>query len=412
MPYSKGRVNEMKHLAAGQSILHYISITTIVLLSMTVSPVKGVELLGYWAFEETDFGADAVDSSGNDINGTYEGEANPDAEGAPGFGSGLELDGFDSSVWLGPGDENGLGDLTSGFSVMAWIKPDQFGSKNRVLGSVPWEANSGWGWGTVRDELEITTWGVKDYDQPVPLELEEWAHVAIVLDEDFEAFFYHNGEEVGSVTHPSEGGPTINDFYIGVACCPGQESFSGFLDEVAVFEGTLTAEQVNNAMTLGVLNYDGGGPTNPFDFDGDGSLGEGDINILSAAIATGSTDLKYDVNSDSSVSVADLNDFVTNPSNLNTWIGDANLDNEFNSSDLVAVFTTGKYEVAADATWGEGDWNADQRFNSGDLVAAFTDGGYEQGARPAAVAAVPEPSSLGLLLSALAMAALSTRRRR
>ena len=179
----------MKHLAFGQSILHYISISTIVLLSMTVSPVNGAELLGYWAFEETDFGADAVDSSGNDINGTYEGEANPDAEGAPGFGSGLELDGFDSSVWLGPGDENGLGDLTSGFSVMAWIKPDQFGSKNRVLGSVPWEANSGWGWGTVRDELEITTWGVKDYDQPVPLELEEWAHVAIVLDEDFEAYF-------------------------------------------------------------------------------------------------------------------------------------------------------------------------------------------------------------------------------
>ena len=165
-------------------------------------------------------------------------------------------------------------------------------------------------------------------------------------------------------------------------------------------------------MTLGVLNYEGGGPTNPFDFDGDGSLGEGDINILSAAIATGSADLKYDVNSDNLVSVADLNDFVTNPSNLNTWIGDSNLDNEFNSSDLVAVFTTGKYEVAADATWGEGDWNADQRFNSGDLVAAFTDGGYEQGARAAAVAVVPEPSSLGLLLSALAMVALSTRRRR
>ena len=63
MPYRKGRVNEMKHLAVGQSILHYISVTTIVLLSLVVSPVNGVELLGYWAFEETDYGADAVHSS-------------------------------------------------------------------------------------------------------------------------------------------------------------------------------------------------------------------------------------------------------------------------------------------------------------------------------------------------------------
>lgn len=402
----------MNYLCFERTNFPLVAIMATVLLSMNVGTVNGVELLGYWALEETSADDEVADSSGNGINGEFEGEANPDVEGAPGFGSGLELDGFDGRVWLGPGDENGLGDLTSDFSVMAWIKPDQFDSKNRILGSAPWEANSGWGWGTIRDELEMTTWGVKDYDQPVPLELDEWAHVAIVLDEEFESFFYHNGELVGSVFHPTEGGPTINDFYIGYAAVSA-EHFSGYLDEVAVFEGSLTEEQINNAMSLGVLNYDGGDPTDPCDFDGDGSLGEGDINILSAAIATGSTDLKYDVNSDSVVSVADLNYLVTDPSKLNTWIGDANLDNEFNSSDLVAVFTTGKYEVVADATWGEGDWNADQRFNSGDLVAAFTDGGYEQGARGNdAVAVVPEPSSLGLLLSAIAMAALSTRRRR
>lgn len=84
---------------------------------------------------------------------------------------------------------------------------------------------------------------------------------------------------------------------------------------------------------------------------------------------------------------------------LKTWIGDSNLDHVFNSSDLVDVFTAGQYEdgVAGNSTWATGDWNGDGEFSSSDFVAAFSDGGYEQGPR-AAVSAVPEPSSLSLLL--------------
>ena len=50
--------------------------------------------------------------------------------------------------------------------------------------------------------------------------------------------------------------------------------------------------------------------------------------------------------------------------------------------------------------WSEGDWNGDGRFNSTDFVVAFTDGGYEAGPRNA-VAAVPEPGSLMLVLLGL-----------
>ncbi len=83
---------------------------------------------------------------------------------------------------------------------------------------------------------------------------------------------------------------------------------------------------------------------------------------------------------------------------LMTWVGDSNLDGEFNSSDLVAVFEAGQYEDAIDdnSTWVTGDWSGDREFDSSDLVSAFRDGGFEQGPRPA-VAAVPEPSSLILL---------------
>ncbi len=93
-------------------------------------------------------------------------------------------------------------------------------------------------------------------------------------------------------------------------------------------------------------------------------------------------------------------DYVHNV--LGTWIGDANLDGEFNSTDLVVVFTTGEYEdaTAANSTWVTGDWNGDSEFDSSDFVVAFSDGGYEQGVRPAA--AVPEPAGAILLLIGVA----------
>ena len=91
-----------------------------------------------------------------------------------------------------------------------------------------------------------------------------------------------------------------------------------------------------------------------------------------------------------------------------TWFGDANFDGVFSTDDLVAVFAAGKYETEQMATWAEGDWSGDMVFDSGDLVAAFSDGGFELGPRQA-VAAVPEPSSLVLLV--LGCLALVRRRR-
>ena len=62
---------------------------------------------------------------------------------------------------------------------------------------------------------------------------------------------------------------------------------------------------------------------------------------------------------------------------FNSWIGDANLDGEFNSGDLVVVLSAGTYEADVDAVWSTGDFNGDGRANSSDLVAALSDGGYE-----------------------------------
>jgi hypothetical protein len=146
----------------------------------------------------------------------------------------------------------------------------------------------------------------------------------------------------------------------------------------------------------------------PGDFNGNGILDAGDIDDLTGQSAGGTNPAAYDLNSDALVNDVDVGVWVNDL--FNSWIGDANLDGEFNSSDLVSVLASGTYEADVDSVWSTGDFNGDGRTNSSDLVAALAGGGYEAGPR-AAVAAVPEPSSLVLLLVAACAAVGSTRRR-
>jgi hypothetical protein len=76
-----------------------------------------------------------------------------------------------------------------------------------------------------------------------------------------------------------------------------------------------------------------------------------------------------------------------------TYFGDADLDGQFNSSDLVLVLAAGEYEddLAMNSGWASGDWDGDGDFTTGDLIEALAHGGYERAAA-AAGAAVPEPT--------------------
>jgi hypothetical protein len=102
---------------------------------------------------------------------------------------------------------------------------------------------------------------------------------------------------------------------------------------------------------------------------------------------------------DSQINADDQRYWVNSSEVANTYFGDANLDGEFNSGDLTLVFQAGEYDdnFALNSTWAEGDWNGDGDFDSGDLVAAFQDGGYDMGPK-AAVQAIPEPSSLVIMV--------------
>jgi uncharacterized membrane protein len=150
------------------------------------------------------------------------------------------------------------------------------------------------------------------------------------------------------------------------------------------------------------------GPTSDHatgDFDGDGFLSVADVNMLVTEIQSNRNRSEFDVNRDQFVNEVDLRYWIATLKN--TWFGDANLDGQFDSHDLVQAFQAGEYEdpIVNNSLWASGDWNADGDFTTADLVLAFQDGGYEQGHRPATTA-VPEPSEMAWLLGGLVIISL------
>lgn len=146
------------------------------------------------------------------------------------------------------------------------------------------------------------------------------------------------------------------------------------------------------------------------DFNDNGILDAADVDLLSEEVRAGSNELAFDLNDDHFVDQADREVWVREL--RYTYFGDANLDHEFDTADLVQVLAEGKYRTADSAGWAQGDWDGNGLFDSSDLVVALAEGGYETGPRSATamVAAIPEPSApLTVLMSG---AALLTRRRR
>ncbi len=136
----------------------------------------------------------------------------------------------------------------------------------------------------------------------------------------------------------------------------------------------------------------------PGDYDDDHVLTVADVDLLMLQVREGPFGSSYDLNDDGTLDSSDVRVWVEDLKG--TWLGDANLDGEFNSSDLVQIFENGQYEdgIALNSTWATGDWNADAEFDSGDLVFAFAGGGYEFGPR-AEASVIPEPSSFATLLA-------------
>ena len=144
---------------------------------------------------------------------------------------------------------------------------------------------------------------------------------------------------------------------------------------------------------------DGGGDALLGDFNKNGILDADDMDLLSDNVRAGTNEIGFDLDNNGLVNQEDRRVWIEDLKN--SYFGDSDLNGLFSSSDFIFIFTAGEYEdgLAMNSTWITGDWNGDREFDSSDFVTAFQGGGFEMGARPA-VAAVPEPAAITLLLLA------------
>ena len=363
--------------------------------------VLGQSPLGYWDMNDVP-GDTAVNkgSGGAALNGTYVGgdrSVSGPNETYGGFATGNQAFGGEA-----PDDgyitvENRPLAGLSEFTVSGWVKPGLitdtrvglFGQNDTVeFGLINpttlqlWTPNGG------SIDVDITGLVIED----------EWVHIAAVGTGD-ELQIYVDGELMGSGGNPLIGNPIDSygnsTFFFnvgggGIYDGTGNQ-FTGQLDEVAVYDRALTDAQIKAHFeaALGAAGVTG-------DFNGNGELDAADLDLMALGIVGG--DSQYDLTGDNLTNIDDRRQWINVLKK--SYMGDSNLDGQFNSGDLVTVFTTGKFETGNLATWSEGDWNGDRLFNSSDFVEAFQGGGYEAGPR-AAVSAVPEPSTFALMLLGL-----------
>lgn len=355
-------------------------------------------LIGYWPLDNLS----ANDESGNALHGVIDG---PIDVGEDRFGNPIGAMAFpgtnEAIVDLGDGPEF---NLSGAMTAAAWIWMDGTNVDNgRVIskqagsGSRSWSLNveglaEGGGRGAFMVSGEGASVTIVEFAEPLPTD--EWVHLTGVYRPGNSLELFVNGELVALEDFPipdEQFSDNAQSVLIGNRHACTNCSWFGLLDDVALWDRDLSAAEVSDLFTRGL----GGGPSVPGDFNANGVLDSGDLNLLAAAVRSMSSDRKFDLNVDGKVNDADHLLWIKDPKFAHTYVGDADLNGEFQSGDFVKTFLAGKYETPQPAGWEEGDWDGNGTFGSADFVAAFLDGGYELGPRPAI--AVPEPTSATIL---------------
>ncbi|MGY8690307.1 MAG: LamG-like jellyroll fold domain-containing protein, partial [Verrucomicrobiales bacterium] len=217
-------------------------------------------LYAYWRFEEGN-GDIATDSSGNGRDGVI---ISPDDvwEDAPGRGTVYHSN---SSSYVEFGEIIPVMDLDNGFTWSLWINSDETTNNNIVLGNR--YATDGADFAP-REFIKFTPsafeWHVDGAGQNVDAEdfaIGEWVHHLVVKDGD--ALTYYQNGEVAAEGTISSAPANIQPLYVGGQ--NGVETWSGLIEEVALWDRALSEAEVGSVLQLGEAGQSlaGGGVISP-----------------------------------------------------------------------------------------------------------------------------------------------------
>ena len=224
---------------------------SLILITQTSSAIDPATIAGMWLFDDGS-GDTAADSSGNGNDGQIFGAQWTEGR----FGKGLQ---FDGSAYVDLGDDESL-NLVDNLTLMAWIKHET-GNDGYVI--------------MRNDDSDLRQYGFLDYpgnskaisafatidsgrqeffyaDQAV--DDNEWHHVAIVYDNPAVTLYVDGAakEETGTVKELSGPMKSSETTTLVGRRKPANFSFIGVIDEVAIFNVSLGADDVAQIISNGL----------------------------------------------------------------------------------------------------------------------------------------------------------------
>ena len=161
----------------------------------------------------------------------------------PGVGAPIypSIQSFDGETSIDLGLQPELNNLTSDFTVAAWIKLDTVVGKRRIIAS---QRPGGFGFAVNNARLLFTTLGIKGYfGTRDVLETNVWIHVTAVMNDDFDVLFYVNGQHMETISGTGPGKPSTDVTYLG-SLDDRIEFFAGEMRDVRAYDAALTPDQV------------------------------------------------------------------------------------------------------------------------------------------------------------------------
>ncbi len=197
-------------------------------------------LVAHWDFAETS-GTTLADGSGNGLDLTLSGGVVLGSAGAhASTGSAAEFDA--NTQGLGRvANQVPLSGMRDNFSVAAWVRVEPGGPSaiRRIFGC----GGAGWSCGVTANGYRFTTKGIQDFDLGVAYPQSTWFHYAVVFDGAHDAHFYLDGAHVGTVNGGGPSNAPSGDWLLG-SWNGTVEFWHGAMDDVQVYEGSLTAAEV------------------------------------------------------------------------------------------------------------------------------------------------------------------------
>ncbi len=222
----------------------------IIVASIFVGPSSAYELIAAWPLDEGE-GEEIHDASGNGHTGEFFG--NPEWDDGR-FGKGIRFHGSPDHIEV-PDPDHKL--TPKNITMVAWINLDNTTGNHSILEQYDWAGNLGThAWRTNGVALQLyVIWGV---DAPNAnggtLRANEWVHVAATYDgENIQTWI--DGEVAATAIDPQSRdlNPSDKSLSFGVrGDTKDTHWMQGVMDEVAIFDEALSAEEIQAIMNNGL----------------------------------------------------------------------------------------------------------------------------------------------------------------